>query len=202
MQLLHKKNKYSQTSHGFSLIELMVSLSLFAIVMVISISTLLTIIDANGKAQALYSAMTNISFALDSMSRNIRTASEHNCASDPVWTSLPTDPQDCPTGNAIAFLRQKDGARTAYRLNSGTIEQRVINASSIDSGWLPITASSTVIDTFRVSVSEADGVVDNKQTQVSLLIKGYVSNGLEANTNFTLQTTVTPRVLDIYHDVP
>ena len=39
---------------GFTLIELMVSLTVFSIVMVVSIGTLLIMIDSNAKAQALY----------------------------------------------------------------------------------------------------------------------------------------------------
>jgi len=58
--------------NGFTLIEMLVAVSLFVFVMLIGVGVLLSIIDANRKARALSSVMNNLNFALESMSRNIR----------------------------------------------------------------------------------------------------------------------------------
>ncbi len=67
-------------SAGFTLIELMVSLTLFSITMLISVGTLLILIDINAKAQAMYSSTTNLAFMLDNMTREIRMGYAYNCS--------------------------------------------------------------------------------------------------------------------------
>ena len=66
-------------SSGFTLIEMMVAVALFAIVMTVSISSLLALIDANKKAQSLQSAMNNLNVALDGMVRQIRMGTQYRC---------------------------------------------------------------------------------------------------------------------------
>ena len=73
----HKNRKNS----GFTLIEMLVSISLFAVVITMGVGTLLVIIDANGRAQSMQLVMTNFSFALDSMTREIRTGTNWYCDS-------------------------------------------------------------------------------------------------------------------------
>src|SRR5581483_4314819 len=68
MNKLKVKNKKLKV-RGFTLIELMVASTIFIIVMVIAISSVLNIINVNRKAQSLNSIMTNLSFALESMVR-------------------------------------------------------------------------------------------------------------------------------------
>src|SRR3989338_2524865 len=58
------RNTY-RASRGFTLVELIVSIGLFAIVMLISVGALLALTGANRKAQALQSVMNNLNVALD-----------------------------------------------------------------------------------------------------------------------------------------
>ncbi len=191
---------------GFSLVELMVSLSIFSIVMTLSVSTLLVLIDANAKAQALSSAMTNITFALDSMTRNLRTGSNFYCTSAAsINTTLPNlnSVQNCAGGNtAVVFTPGLDStARIAYRLNGTTIEQR-IDRGSVEGSWVPITSNQVpvgvTITTLRFVV---EGVADTgsnnaEQPRASFLVRGYAQNGLSANTQFEIQSRITQRILD------
>jgi len=64
---------------GFSLIEMIVSLGVFSVVITIAVGALLTMIASNNQLQAEQSVMTNLSFALDSMTREIRTGSHYYC---------------------------------------------------------------------------------------------------------------------------
>ena len=57
---------------GFTLIEMMVAVSIFAIVALIATSTLMLIMDASRRADATRSLVDNLNFALDSMSDKIR----------------------------------------------------------------------------------------------------------------------------------
>jgi prepilin-type N-terminal cleavage/methylation domain-containing protein len=71
---LSKKN---QT--GFTLIEMIVSLAIFSIIVTITIGALLVLIASNQKLQGEQSVMTNLAFAMDSMTREIRTGTNYYC---------------------------------------------------------------------------------------------------------------------------
>jgi prepilin-type N-terminal cleavage/methylation domain-containing protein len=198
MRTIYPQNRNTREK-GFTLVELMVSLTIFSIVMLISTGTLLILIDINAKAQAIYSATTNLTFALDNMTREIRTGYHYNCML--VTNPGPTDPlpvqtntNDCPSGNYIAFTREKDGSQVAYRLNGSKIESKRVGSS-----WLPLTSDDVVIDTFQLVVSgtatqEANNTV---QPTVEFLVKGHVNNGLDTDTDFVIQSRVVQRRLDI-----
>ncbi len=197
-----QKNKNGRV-RGFSLIELMVSLTIFSIVMTLSISTLLVLIDANAKAQALSSSMTNLSFALDSMTRNIRTGKDFRCVSGgSLNLSLAGGNADCSGSDGIAFTPGfEDTWRMGYRLNGTVIEQRIDKLPAVGS-WVPITSDSApaavnVSDLeFTVSGSASAASNDGSQPRISLLVVGSVTNGLETPTTFKVQSNVTQRVLD------
>lgn len=72
-----------QTFHtrGFTLIEMIVALGVFALVITIAIGALLSLIATNQRLQAEQSVMTNLAFALDSMTREIRTGYNYVCVS-------------------------------------------------------------------------------------------------------------------------
>ena len=66
---------------GFTLVEMIVSLALFSMVVTVSVGALLVLIASNEQLQAEQSVMTNLSFALDSMAREIRTGTNYFCLS-------------------------------------------------------------------------------------------------------------------------
>lgn len=195
------------TQQGFTLIELMVSLTVFAIVMLISTTTLLTMIDMNAKAQALYSATTNLSFAIDSMTREIRMSYHYYCYPVPGGSvglgSLPAEgaTHDCSASehsDAIAFTRERDGLHKGYGLYEGGLWQYEEGGN----GWERLTATDVVIDDFSLSVENTDVYVDSsphnvRQPVVTLKISGHVNNGLDTNTDFHVQTRIMQRRLDI-----
>lgn len=69
------------TALGFTLIEMIVSLAVFSVVVTISVGALLSLIYTNEQLQVERSVMTNLSFALDSMAREIRTGTDYICGS-------------------------------------------------------------------------------------------------------------------------
>jgi prepilin-type N-terminal cleavage/methylation domain-containing protein len=200
--------KYTPSNvRGFSLIELMVALSIFSIVMTVSIGTLLVLIDANGKAQALSSAMTNLAFAIDSVTRNIRTGRNYYCTSTFTSGALPSGSSlsDCNGETGIVFTPgDAPNDRMAYRLYNGAIQQRIDEGgvgSSAD--WVDITSTeppaAVTIEDFDFIVEGTDGAIDttdDTQANLALIINGYVNNGLSEPTRFQVQSKVTQRVLN------
>lgn len=207
MHTLGNKTAYRFKQEGFSLVELMVSLTIFSIVMTVSVGTLLVLIDANAKSQALYSAMTNLSFATDNITRNIRTGYDYYCGSlSGASDNLPTGSQDCQNdadATGIAFTREKDSVRVGYRYNptAQSIEQLVDDNTGTDN-WLRLTSDDVKVTKFEVRPSGTRGVYDTPsdsiQPRITLLIEGYVNNGLDTNTDFILQTSVTQRTLNYF----
>lgn len=225
MQHLFKKSGRVPRKKGFTLVELMVSLSIFSIVMVISTGTLLIMIDINAKAQALYTSTTNLSFALDSMTREIRTGYHYYCSrvthfgtdegvgDDQHGTNiLPEDStmDDCDTersANFIAFTRERTADRIGYRFNSD--DHSIEYAEDGDDAWVRMTSSDVYIEDFQIVVegstpffTERNGEYEPNadgydQPIMNILIKGYVNNGLEENTDFNIQTRIVQRRLDL-----
>ena len=67
------------TQAGFTLVEMIVSLGIFTIVALVAVGALLKITDANKKAQSLKTAINNLNFALESMSREMRVGEMYHC---------------------------------------------------------------------------------------------------------------------------
>ncbi|MCF7815738.1 MAG: type II secretion system GspH family protein [Candidatus Pacebacteria bacterium] len=210
MILFSNKNARSRKKivQGFSLIELMVSLSVFSMVMLISTGTLLIMIDINAKAQALYSSTTNISYALDNLTREIRTGYNYNCfhSNDLDVQTLPVkgSTADCPSSdNAIAFTRESDGARVGFRKNdiSGSLEKRIDKIGNSGS-WIPITSDKAVtVDVFDITVDNSvpyyPATSNTNQPVVDIVVKGSMNNGLDQNTTFNIQSHIVQRRLDL-----
>ncbi|MBY0309952.1 type II secretion system GspH family protein [Patescibacteria group bacterium] len=73
---------------GFTLIEMIVSLGVFSVVVTITAGALITLIATNQRFQREQNTTTNLAFALDSMTREIRTGSNFYCA---TGTGTPFD---------------------------------------------------------------------------------------------------------------
>lgn len=184
-----------RTSHqGFSLIELMVSVALFAIVMTVSVGTLLALIDANRKAQSLKSVINNLNFSIDSMGRSLRTGQSFYCHTATTVVSMPQGRRSCPNGSTGITFRNDGGARVGYRFAGGGIERRIIDGGN-DSGWIGLTAPEVQISDMRFYVTGAEAG-DAIQPLITISIRGEAGVQLATDSRFNIQTTVTQRVLD------
>lgn len=188
---------------GFTLIEMMVAVTLFAIVMMVGVGALLSLVEANRRAQAINSVMNNLNAALESMTRSIRVGTNYHCDS---WNTLIniTAARDCPgTGGQLLAFESSSGApsnpddQVVYRLNalSKQLER------SLDSGatWVALTAPEVSIDSFEffvIGAQSLSGGGNQEQPRVLMRIKGSapVPGG---NTDFNVQASVVQRILDI-----
>lgn len=197
------KNTQPNNSRGFSLVELLVSVSIFAVIITMTVGTLLVLIDANAKAQNMEEVMTNLSFALDHMTREIRTGRSYYCAgTDEVSGLSDFDTQDCSNGGVYLSLVEGGESITGsdtrldfrFNQNQGTIDRRVGEGS-----WFPLTSTAVTITDATFYVSDTDTAADGDATQanVTIFISGHVGALATVDTSFALQTSITKRILDI-----
>lgn len=179
---------------GFTLIELMVSLTLFVFVVLAAVSSLYAVNEAYRKVSAMRSVLDNLNFAMESMSRTIRTSTNITCngALNPTGYS-----KNCPfpsgLGNRISMNSLVYGYEVEFRYN--TTEKRLekrVRESSTWSDWLAITAPEIEIQSFNVFVQGSDST-QNIQPSVILLVRGVATAYTGETTTFALHTLISQR---------
>jgi prepilin-type N-terminal cleavage/methylation domain-containing protein len=175
-------------SRGFTLIEVLVSVAIFATVMVIALGSLLALSEANRKAELLSSATNNFNSAIDSMARAIRTGTVYHCGGGTLTTALA-----CPGGSTQFAFLSATGATNVYVLNTSTCQNGlgcIVRSQDGGSTYVPITSPELVVTSLKFYVRGNQGSV---QPQVFMLVSGYVTITGVKQSVFNLQTSVTQR---------
>ena len=185
-----------KTQKGFTLIEMMVSVALFAIIMAIGAGAILSIINGNRKAEALSSVVNNLNFAVESMTRDMKTGNNYQCgnASDP-------DFPNCPTGeNNITFSSILNAGNVVYCLVGNHISRSIATPPSEpscgDSNSENISSDEVNITNLEFYVSGATVGPSDGQPKVLIIIQGTAGTGKTASP-FNIETMVSQRSLDI-----
>jgi prepilin-type N-terminal cleavage/methylation domain-containing protein len=193
---------------GFTLIEMLVSVALFSVVMLIAGATLLSLVYANRKAQALQSVMNNLNITLDDMVRNVRMGSNYRCGSE----SAPTAPNfgDCSSGGTSLYFTPfgEDPTNSAddigYLIGTGgaCAVGRICVTQKGQNGvveTVPISAPEVQITNMKFYVIGTNPAVDGGTIQPKVLFTITGQAGLQANTKttFQIQATAVQRVLNL-----
>jgi len=209
------RNRIHKKIEGFSLIEVLVSLSIFTIVVTICISTLYTLIEANSRSRNSQSIATNLTFTLDNITREIRTGRDYYCvlsSSDPMpYEAGDETTLDCPNGGAafsfneggqsLTGTTRNNSRRIAYRLFDGKLQRRLGNGDAVGgvndaSDWLSLTSEDVMIERLRFYVEGTQRGDDNAPI-VTIFLSGVVGDDDVNQTAFSIQTTISQRLLDI-----
>lgn len=198
----------------------MVSVAIFAVVMVIALGALLSIATADRKAETISSVMNNLNFAVESMTRNIRTGTDYHCGTFGGGVSG-TVGDDCTSGGDYFSFTSANGDNVVYKFDNdtnpstpcaqtGTTHGCIVR--SVNGGaYAPITAPEVVIT--NINNSNSPGLAfylrgslrgtpafgmsgDDMQPNVVITITGYVELGPAQRSLFTLQTSATQRLYD------
>jgi prepilin-type N-terminal cleavage/methylation domain-containing protein len=190
--------RHPRGNNGFTLIEIMVAIALFTVVMTISVGALLSLVNANKKAQALKSVMNNLNFALENMSRNMRTGTTYHCGTTVSVPSNASSPNDCSNGGVLLALEGRFGNpntpadQIIYRFISGRIEK----SSNGGATFIPITASEVSINDMKFYVTGTTPG-DTIHPRIIMVIRGSAGNKASTQTSFSIQTSVSQRLTDL-----
>lgn len=182
--------KYFSSSKGFSLIEILISLAIFAMVVTAGAAAILSSISANQKAQSLNSVITNVNLALEAMAREIRLGSNYVASVGNTSLSFTLDEPD------------KDGCvNRRYYLSGGRIivERSGGTTSCTSTITEPFTASEVTMSIMEFKVCATDtcavGGLD-RQPFVQIRVAGTIQGRGGTGSDFTLQTVVSKRLLE------
>ncbi len=199
--------KHFPSSRGFSLIEMLVAVAIFAVVMTMALGALLAMAESDRRAQTLKSVVNNLNFVLDSMSRSIRTGQSYHC--DTTVTPITTT-RDCAATSANSFAYLPSGVasnRTIYRLettggaNAALCGQPLARVGCIlrstDGGttYSAVTSSEVYITTLHFNVLGSTSG-DFFQPKLTIRLAGEVTTSATQKSVFNLQTSITQRLYD------
>lgn len=172
-------------SGGYTLIELIVAVGLFALIMLLASGAYLLMIGISRQAQGIATGIDNLSFAVEAMTRNIRTGTNYTC---------PTGTSDCNIDAGINSFSYKNtsGTTVSYTLSNSAIQE------TIDGSARTLTDPSVTITSlsfYAVGTGKPPG--DYQQPRVTIIISGTVSYGAGKTEAFTVETGATMRGTDL-----
>jgi prepilin-type N-terminal cleavage/methylation domain-containing protein len=190
-------NRNHEREKGFSLVEMVVAVALFAVIMLVAVGALLSLVDANRKARTLESVMNNLNISLDSMVRSMRMGSNYNCGGTLIPD--PSSGSDCEVGDDIFSFApygsdtSQQNERTVYFFQDG----RLYRSQDGGSNSIPITAPEIEIDEliFYVIGTRPGDII---QPKAVVVVKGTAgADNAKTRTTFYIQATGVQRSLDI-----
>lgn len=169
---------------GYTLVELIVAVGLFAFVMLLASGAYLMMIGLNRQVQGIASGIDNLSFALETITRNIRIGTAYKC------NGLAAD---CPLGADNFTFTNDSGVVVKYSLNpTDHTLQKTVGAVTTS-----LTDPSVTIDklTFYAFGTLAGDIY---QPRVTIIVSGTVSAGAAKPVQpFTVETSATMRGSDL-----
>lgn len=207
-------NKFiSKNNKGFTIIETMISISIFLVVIMIGVDSLLNASLLNQKSKDRRTAIDNLTFMMDDISRNIRTGYHIRCISN---TFVPLEaqgitgntPRSCEAGGGAVVFENANGIPPETS-DQHTEDQWVYKIESSDGGanfdvFKSIDGAVTFVklNSDDVKLTGTSGFVvfgadqlDKQQPLITIKLVGKVTTKGQVS-SFSLQTTVSQRSLD------
>ena len=184
---------------GFTLIEMMVSIAVFMLVMTVAASALLTVIDANRKAQSIKTAINNLNFVLEGVTKDMRMGSQYECLLNGVFQS-----SDCEFGEGVRYHGPVGNQRFTIRYVPaddgvvGYLERCVdsVNATTDCFDFEPLTAREaniTNVAFYLTGQTNSCASVDRTQPMITMTISGVAGKKENTTSSFSLQTSASER---------
>lgn len=172
------------TSRGYTLIELMIAIGLFAFVMTLTSGAYLMMIGVTRKTQGIVTGIDNLAFALESMTRTIRTGGDYNCGGL----------GDCASGANSFSVLNAEGVTVTYALGSQSNGSQTVG--TITANGVPLTSPAINVTTLMFYASGTSSS-DALQPHVRISAAGTVSVGPGQTEPFSVETSATARGIDL-----
>ena len=189
----------NKQQRGFTLVELIVSVGLFALVMLIATGAYFSLIALDRQARATNQVVGSLSFAMDTMTRGIRTGTNYQCTNifDDVYGNS-------STGSCTSFSYSDTALNTvvSYVLKAnGTIGrcEGVAPGACTDVNASALTDSSITIQKLSFYVRGAGNSAAptwQQQPHVTFVISGRMPAGPNKTVPFTIEQGSTQRLID------
>lgn len=188
-------------SKGFTLVEIMVAISIFAIVALVTTNAFITADRISKKAQALKTVIDNLHFALNAVSFNLQQGGTYHCLDSLTEVAAaPTNPlfknsgRNCPNGGpAIVFRSPKSGSNPHIIIYKLQDDKLWYWESELLKDFVPLTVDKLKIDNLKFYVSNTEAG-DSDMPRVFFTISGVAALGQSFQTKFQLQTLVSERI--------
>lgn len=157
---------------GFTLIEIMVVVVLFAVLAVIATQSTFLAVTQSKKSQSQIGVREDLDYALDLMERNIRNSDEITCVSTKVlqYAANPAAQFKCVTSITPGRLQWDDGSGTFLDITPDTL---------------------TITDCSFVCVAPTQGVPESVDINITARSKGATTNesaSVSVSTSVQLRT--------------
>ncbi len=198
--------KQNNKNRGFTIVETMISVSLFLVIVMAGMGALLNANLLHSKSQDMRSLMDSLSFIMDDMSKNIRTGYNYHCIDDFNFATITTAKSCLINGNGggIAFT-SSSGQTFVYYISS---DFKIFRSTQAPYNVLPPSAGNTYvqltpneikidsISSFSVLGAESSILGNLQQPFVIIKLVGAItSKGVVSP--FSIQTSVSQRLVDL-----
>ncbi len=183
--MYHRNN----SKKGFLLVEIIVATALFVLLVALSLSAILNVLDTSKRVRANKDVMDSLNASLEYMTRIVRFGNTYHCGTSP--STVLTVAQTCTSGADL--LATRFGTQTfVFSLSGGRI--RVSDDGGLNYRWL--TGSNVTIERLRFYTFGTDKT-DNVQPYVLVVITGRVTNDPQSSAYFDIQTVMSQRKIDL-----
>lgn len=183
---------------GFTLVELIVSLGLFALVMLVATGAYYTLIALDRRARATNQVVSSLSFAMDTMVRGVRTGNTYQCLNGTRDAYNNSSAGDC---TSFSYMDTQLNTQVTYILKgNGTIGRCEGAGSCLDDNASSLTDSIINIQKLSFYVRGVGTTVAPTyvlQPNVVFVLTGTMPGGSGGQTvPFSIQESATQRLID------
>lgn len=198
------KKRVSLRNQGFTLLEMLVALSVFSVAITIVMTTLVSIVNLQKKLIAIQTAQDNLRYAFESMAKEIRTGKVFHCGATGTLTASQNCPINSSSGADSFTFRNSVGQTVTYQIYNGQLvkssDANLPNCANVNTPYINcqyVTSPGVVsINKLNFYVS-GSGSGDGAQSMVTIVLEGQVSDTAHniGTAKLNLQTTMSRRGL-------
>jgi len=180
-------------NRGYTLIEIMVGITLFTIILSAPIGFFVSSLKAQQKVLFSQQLLDNISYSMEYVSRALRMAKKDvsgTCITPKMNYEVTR------SGAGIKFLNYHSACQEFFWDNSST-PRRLMEVKG--GNTLPLTSDDLDVVTFRIGPTDSWDQSDDEQPKVTLYleVKGIKSKRIEVQPQIKIETTISQRNLDV-----